>query len=319
MHTKKLPLSRIYTIIILLPIMVGACAPVSSGVLSEQRASAPMASRDAVAMGEAVSIEVADNLYALQSNAPDPERIVIKDADITIVVENPPDVLDDIVRMAEDMGGYVVSANLYQSRLDNGQEVPRGSITIRVPAARLNDALDLIESASDREPLSKNISSQDVTREYTDLQSRLRNLEEAEAQLREIMASANKTEDVLAVYNQLVQVREQIEVIKGQIHYYEQSAALSAISVELLADEAVQPLTIGGWQPIDVAKDAIQSLINALKFVAIALIWIVLFILPVVILLALIFLVPLTLVVKVMRKRRRSSQADGDQESNSQT
>ncbi len=317
MHTKKLLLSRITIIILLLPILVAACAPASSGMLAEQRASAPMAVPEMGAMDKAVSMEADDNLYALQSNMTDPERIVIKDANITIVVENPPDVLDNIVRMAEDMGGYVVSANLYQSRLDNGREVPRGSITIRVPAERLNDALDQIESASDREPLSKNISSQDVTREYTDLQSRLRNLEEAEAQLREIMASAYKTEDVLVVYNQLVQVREQIEVIKGQIQYYEQSAALSAISVDLLADEAVQPLTIGGWQPIGVVKDAVQALINALKFIAIALIWIVIFILPVVILLALIFLVPLILVVKAMRKRRRLRQEESDQESSS--
>lgn len=314
MHIKILPPIRISTIILLLSILVAACAPASSGMLAEQRGSAPMASRDMAAMDEAVSMEVADNLYALQSNAPDIERIVIKNADIMIVVENPPDVLDDIVRMAEDMGGYVVSANLYQSRLDNGQEVPRGTITIRIPAERLNDALDQIESVSYREPLSKNISSQDVTRDYTDLKSRLRNLEEAEAQLREIMASAHKTEDVLAVYNQLVQVREQIEVIKGQIQYYEQSAALSVISVDLLADEAVQPLTIGDWQPIGVAKDAIQALINTLKFIAKALIWIALFILPVVILLALIFLVPLFLVVKAMRKRRRSSLEDDDQE-----
>ena len=118
-----------------------------------------------------------------------------------------------------------------------------------VAAERLDEALTSIESESNRLPLTKNISSQDVTKDYTDLQSRLRNLEEAEAQLREIMASANKTEDVLSVYNQLVQVREQIEVTKGQIQYYEQSAALSAISVEILADEAVQPLTVGGWQP----------------------------------------------------------------------
>ena len=317
MHTKKLLLSRITIIFVLLPILVAACAPASSGMLAEQRASAPMAVPEMGAMDKAVSMEADDNLYALQSNMTDPERIVIKDANITIVVENPPDVLDNIVRMAEDMGGYVVSANLYQSRLDNGREVPRGSITIRVPAEQLNDALDQIESASDREPLSKNISSQDVTREYTDLQSRLRNLEEAEAQLREIMASAYKTEDVLVVYNQLVQVREQIEVIKGQIQYYEQSAALSAISVDLLADEAVQPLTIGGWQPIGVVKDAVQALINALKFIATALIWIVILILPVVILLALIFLVPLILVVKAMRKRRRLRQEESDQESSS--
>ncbi len=317
MKTVKLSLHRIPIIITLLLILLAACAPASSGMLTEQRASAPMAQEDSFAMGEAVSIEVADNLFSIESNSRDPERIVIKDADLTIVVESPPDILERIIHMAEEMGGYVVSANLYQSRLDNGQEVPRGSITIRVPAERLNDAINQIESTSDREPLSKNISSQDVTREYTDLQSRVRNLEEAETQLREIMSSAHKTEDVLAVYNQLVQVREQIEIIKGQIQYYEQSATLSAISVDLLADEAVQPLTIGGWQPIGVAKDAIQTLINALKFIATGLIWIALFILPVVFLLALIFLLPIILIIKTMRKRRRARQEESNQESGS--
>ncbi len=317
MKTVKLSQHRIPIIITLLLILLAACAPASSGMLTEQRASAPMAQEDSFAMGEAVSIELADNLFSIESNSRDPERIVIKDADLTIVVESPPDILERIIHMAEEMGGYVVSANLYQSRLDNGQEVPRGSITIRVPAERLNDAINQIESTSDREPLSKNISSQDVTREYTDLQSRVRNLEEAETQLREIMSSAHKTEDVLAVYNQLVQVREQIEIIKGQIQYYEQSATLSAISVDLLADEAVQPLTIGGWQPIGVAKDAIQTLINALKFIATGLIWIALFILPVVFLLALIFLLPIILIIKTMRKRRRARQEESNQESGS--
>ena len=82
------------------------------------------------------------------------------------------------------------------------------------------------------------------------------------------MASANKTEDVLSVYSQLVSVREQIELIKGQMKYYEESAALSSISVQLLANAAVQPLTIAGWQPGGVAKEALQSLINTLQSLA---------------------------------------------------
>ena len=147
------------------------------------------------------------------------ERIVIKNANLEIVVNAPDESLRTIGRMAEEMGGYIVSANLYMAQLSDGQEVPRGSITIRVPADRLDEALTRIESESDRLPISKNINSQDVTSDYTDLQSRLKNLEATEAQLMEIMASANKTEDVLNVFDQLTRVREQIEVIKGQIKY----------------------------------------------------------------------------------------------------
>jgi hypothetical protein len=213
------------------------------------------------------------------------ERLVIKNANLSIVVEAPGDTLDRIGQLAEEMGGFIVSSNLYQTYLESGMEVPRANITIRVPAENLTDALDAIKDEAGQ-VLSENVSGQDVTQEYTDLQSQLRNKEMAEAQLQEIMASAFKTEDVLAVYNQLTWIREEIEVIKGRIQYYEQSASMSAISVDILADEAVQPLTIGGWQPVGVAKDAIQALINTLKFLANTFIWLLLYILPVVLVLS---------------------------------
>ncbi len=146
--------------------------------------------------------------------------------------------------------------------------------------------------------MSENVTGQDVTQEYTDLESRLRNLERAEEQLVEILEGSYETEDVLSVYNRLVDIREQIEVIKGQMQYYEQSAALSSISVNIQANEAVQPLRIGNWQPVGVAKKAIQALINTLKFLANALIWIGLYILPV----ALILFFPARWIWKGLKK-----------------
>jgi hypothetical protein len=228
------------------------------------------------------------------------ERIVIRNADISVVVDDPAESMDQITRMADEMGGFVVSSNVYQMHLDSGIEVPSANITIRVPAELLDDALDNIEELASR-VLSENQSGQDVTREYTDLQSRLRNLESAEAQLAEIMDEASKTEDVLNVYNELVYLREQIEVIQGQIQYYEQSAALSAISVSLTADAAVQPLTIGGWQPVGVAKDAIQALIDTLQVLGNLAIWFVLYVLPVLLCL----LIPLAILWTIFRAWRR--------------
>lgn len=236
------------------------------------------------------------------------ERLVIKNANLTIVVDDPVQSMDNITDLAESMGGFVVTANLSEITLDSGAKSPRASITIRVPAEGFNDALDRIKEETQQLPLNENINSQDVTSEYTDLQSRLRNLEAAEDQLTEIMGSATKTEDVLSVYNQLVQVREQIEVIKGQIQYYEQSAAMSLISVDLIANEAVQPLTIGGWQPVGTAKDAVQTLINTLKFLGNLVIWIVLYVLPVLLVLFAIFVLPLRLIWRAWRRRRAKSK-----------
>lgn len=300
---------RRLVVILLAMFLLTACSAAQAPVFMEE-ASLPLA-EPREAAGEFGN--VSDDFSFDEYNSPSANRLVIKNADLSIVVDDPALTLDHIARLADEMGGFVVSANLYHTRLESGAEVPHATITIRIPAERLDEALTSIESESNRLPLTKNISSQDVTKDYTDLQSRLRNLEEAEAQLREIMASANKTEDVLSVYNQLVQVREQIEVTKGQIQYFEQSAALSAISVEILADEAVQPLTVGGWQPGGVAKSAIQALINSIKFIGNALIWIGLFILPVLLLLAVIFLLPLYLVARFVRRRRarRKKESQG--------
>lgn len=295
------PLSTLLGTFVLLTLLLGACAsatPTADLYAGEMPAAAPM--EPSLEGGR----EFADYSTKTQSTSQSVERMVIKNANLSIVVDDPSVSLDQISAMAEEMGGFVVNANLYISQTESGVEVPRGAITIRVPAERLNEALERIQAQSDREPLSKNLDSQDVTRDYTDLQSRLRNLENAEAQLTEIMGSATKTEDVLSVYNRLVEVREQIEVIKGQIQYYEQSAALSAISVDLLANEAVQPLTIGGWEPVGVAKSAIQGLIDVVKFLITTLIWIVILVVPVLAIVYLVFFLPLRFVWRKIRKPR---------------
>lgn len=232
------------------------------------------------------------------------DRIVIKNANLSIVVADPESTMTEIVRMAESLGGFVVSSELYRTTNAEGQEFPRARITVRVPADQLNQALEQIKSGAG-EVLSENVTGEDVTQQYTDLQSRLRNLEQAEEQLRGIMEDANRTEDVLQVYSELTRVREQIEVIKGQIQYYEQSAALSAIAVDIQAEDALQPLSIAGWEPAGVARDAVQALINALKFLVNAAIWFGLFILPVLVILML----PILAIVYFVRRARRRSKA----------
>jgi len=226
--------------------------------------------------------EVDSDLYREEgsSSRESQTRLIIKNASLSIVVEAPGDTMAFINELASEFGGFVVNSNYYRIQLDGGLEVPQANITIRVPSEKLDQALLEIKALAG-EVLSENISGQDVTQEYTDLESRLRNLEKTEEQLTLIMEQAWETEDVLNVYNKLVYVQEEIELIKGQMKYYEQSAALSAISVSIQANEAVQPLKIGNWQPVGVAKQALQALINTLKFLANTLIWIVLYILPV--------------------------------------
>ena len=208
------------------------------------------------------------------------ERIVIKNADIAIVVSDVTGRMEAIQTMAEEMGGFVVASNLYQSYTNDNIEVPEATITVRVPAEKLNEALDLIKKDV-VEVQSETVSGQDVTAEYVDLQSNLRNLELAEKDLTRFLEEATTTEDVVNIFNQLTYYRQQIEVTKGQIKYYEEAAALSSVSVRIVAEETIKPLTIGNWEPKGVALESIQDLVDFLQGFSEFLIRFLLSILPV--------------------------------------
>lgn len=306
-------IKKILITISILPLVLAACAPAAApeqtiGTVAEERSFA----EGAPAPMEAPAADMATGYEGEQSTAG--ERMVIKNGHLEIVVEKPEESLERISQLAEEFGGFVVNANLYQSYLENGEEVPRATITIRVLAEKMDEAIARIEAESDRLPQSKTIDSQDVTSEYTDLESRLRNLEAAEAQLVEIMENANRTEDVLAVYNQLVQVREQIEVIKGQMKYYEESARLSSIKVELIANQAVQPITTGGWEPVGIIKDAIEALISGMQILFRIATYLILTVLPIL----LVIFLPIYLIVRgvIHWRRQRKNKKVSDQAEN---
>lgn len=235
-------------------------------------------------------------------------QMVIMNANLTMAVDDPSVSLADIQKLAADMGGFTVSSNLYKTQTSTGIEVPEATVTVRIPAGRLNEALDKIKAMTgdpEKYVLTENVNGQDVTQEYTDLKSRLKNLEEAEAELTRFYEKATKTEDILAIYNQKQSISQQIEVLKGQIQYYEQASAKSLISINLKAKSTIAPITVAGWEPRGIARDALQALVEAGKGIVNVLIWIALFILPI----ALVIGLPLYFLIRWLVRRGKKHQA----------
>jgi len=219
------------------------------------------------------------------------DRLVIQNADLAIVVKDPKARMAEISKLATDMGGYVVSSNIYETFASAGKQVPEATVVVRIPSDKLDEALAKIKEGA-VEVQNENRSGQDVTNVYVDLQAQLKAKEAAEKKLLEILDKAEKAEDVLAIYLQVQQVQTEIEQLKGQIKYYEESAALSAISVRLIAEEGTQPIEVGPWKPQGAAKAAVEDLIRFVQNFSEFLIRFVIFTLPALILIA----IPLLLV-----------------------
>jgi hypothetical protein len=196
------------------------------------------------------------------------DRIVLMDAAVTLVVNDPADAAAKITDMAFAKGGWVVNSNITQSVYGvNGEKYYAGQISIRVPAKTSDDlkaTLAEIEALA-VEVKSRSLNGVDVTAEYTDAQSRLRNLQASRDRLLAIMETAVDTEAILKVEEQLRQVTGEIEVLEGQINYYDTAAKYSLITISLEPYVPSQPIDIAGWHPEGVAKQALEDLVHGLQ------------------------------------------------------
>lgn len=228
------------------------------------------------------------------------QRLIIRNADMSIIASDTEAALTQIAEMANNGGGWVVSSNVYQST----ETSKTGYIQIRVPAEGFQSVLDAIAGLA-VEVTNLSTSGQDVTEEYVDLSSQLTNLEATAARVRAFLDDATRVEDALAVNAELSRLEGEIAVIKGRMQFLSQSAAFSAITVNVTPDELSEPIEVAGWQPTGVAKQAIEALVSALQSLANLVIWFIIFVLPVL----LILLLPLVLLYWLIRRYRRRERA----------
>jgi hypothetical protein len=211
------------------------------------------------------------------------ERMIVRTANLSLVVEDTEQTLESIEDLVTELEGYISDLRTWRVN-----EQMAATITLRVPAQAFEEARERTKALA-KEVETENVSGQDVTEEYVDLEARLRNLERTETELLELLASAQETrqdaEQILAIYREMTMIREQIEQIQGRMQYLEDVASLATLTVNLTPEEE-KPVVEPGWEPLRTVRDALRTLVNALKFLVDLLIWVVIFFLPTVALLA---------------------------------
>lgn len=202
-------------------------------------------------------------------------RKIIRTASMIMVVQHPAEVADRIAALAEGLGGYVEAAE------NGGDNATSGTLTVRVPAARFDQAKAQIRKLGVRIE-SENIGAQDVTRQYVDQDASLRNLKAEEAQYLAIMKQASTVKDMLAVSEQLSNVRGQIEQQQAEFNALSQQIETVSIAISLRTEAEAQVMGLN-WRPEYQLRMALRDGLEAIANYATAMIGI-LFYLPAVLL-----------------------------------
>ena len=179
-----------------------------------------------VAGEKAVSqaVEVSSEADSTRAQLVTQRRIIIREVDMSLVVDEIQGAIDDIAEMAEDAGGWVVDSGRWS--------LHSGSISIRVPADVLDDTIDELRLLANKVD-AENTTSRDVTDEYVDLGSRLKNQQATQQALLALLERATSVEAALEVQRDLSRVQEEVERLSGRIKFLEESAAFSIIRVNL--------------------------------------------------------------------------------------
>lgn len=165
-------------------------------------------------------------------------RLIVRNGNMLVMVDDIKNAIAQITQLAEQKKGFVVSS--FIPVIEQGAT---GSIVIRVPSDDFENTMTAIAGLV-VEVKSQSTSANDVTQQYTDLNSRLTNLLATEQQFLVILGKATTVTDILAVQKELTNTRQDIEVTKGQIQYLQQTSSTSLINVTLQQSKLILKIAL---------------------------------------------------------------------------
>ena len=254
----------------------GAASSAPAAASSAPNTAASSAPRAAVA----VPTSAASGQTASSSSAPAPtnvqSRLLIKTGTLGLTVQDVDAAFGRVGAIARQYGGDVLQ---YTNSKSDERRV--ADVTLQVDSGQFEAAMaalrelpDVVERRNDK------AEATDVTEEFVDVQAQITNLEATERQLRDIMAKATRTEDILTIQREITNVRGQIDRLQGRANYLDRRAALSTISLHLetpVATTTPTPPEVAGWRFTTVVANAWASSLQLLQGIGTVVITLVVF------------------------------------------
>ena len=246
-------------------------------------AGAPTAAQSGGGRGGQVATGLTADSAAVKAGAPAPDqgiptvvvngdRNLILTAKIDMRSKDPWATSQAVQQLAVSLGGDVLNVN------ESGTSDNRNaSLTIRVPSRSFQEAIRQIRTL-DGEVQSSNVSGQDVTDQFVDLQARLTAKQAEEARYNALLVRANTIDEILKIDSALANVRTQVEQLTGQINSIKSRTDFSTISMSVSPLTVLSPAEQGrAWDPAKTLARAVAALAAMMQVLGDIAIWLIIF------------------------------------------
>lgn len=164
--------------------------------------------------------------------------------------------------LAESLGGFVSSSHVSET----SGKIASGTLTIRVPANKFQTAIARLKALG--KVTAEEQSGQDVTREFVDLEARLRHAKAQEAFFLKLLDQSKTIADLVQVQQQLGNIQLQIEQLQGQLQFLKDQTDFSTITARIY-EPGAKPGPVKGlgkaWRQ---ALDGLQSVVSGVVVAA---------------------------------------------------
>jgi hypothetical protein len=216
-------------------------------------------------------------------------RMIIKNAEVKLLVANTDIAIDGVTQIVGDVGGYIISSRVwYQPYYEENYKY--ATITMGVPVDQFETAMRRLRSLA-VQVVDETASGEDVTDQFVDLQSQVQNLEATRDRIRGFLDQAKTVDEALRINQQLSDVERQIEEIKGRMNYLTDRSAYSTITVtlepelpEITPTPTATPLptpTPKPWDPGETIDRSRETLTKSYQGLAEFFIWLAMVFIPI--------------------------------------
>jgi len=284
--------------VLLIALFLSACGGAPAPAAYEEPAAAPELYMGDSFAGSAVEAESAKQelepsaalpvgpVYntGTDANVAATTHMIIKSAEIKLLVENTDTAINRVTQVVGDAGGYIISSRVWYQAHYDGENYKYSTITIGVPVLQFERSLNRLRGLAVK-VLDESASGEDVTDQYVDLESQLTNLEATRERIKSFLDDAKTVDEALRINAELSEIERQIEEIKGRMNYLQDRSSYSTITItlepelpEIVPTPTPEPTP---WSPGETFEDATKTLTNAYQGIVELLIWFFIVLLPI--------------------------------------
>lgn len=157
------------------------------------------------------------------------ERKLIRNVFMSVETDHFDDILRQLQAKVTELSGYIEQSDVSGER--SGYSNRYANMTARIPSTELDRFISVVEESGN--VTYKSESTQDVTLQYSDLESRKKTLTMEQDRIWALLEKADTLESVIALEERLSEIRYELESMESQLKLYDNQVAYSTIEIRI--------------------------------------------------------------------------------------